>query len=75
MKRVSFDQAAEGGLLVRVYVRHGRINLSLDYPNEQLPKPKRSQVTRSIFGGPTCLGACIGDGFLWFLRASSHRSQ
>lgn len=42
IERVSFDQAADGGLLVRIYARHGRIDLSPDYPNGQLPKPKVS---------------------------------
>ena len=40
--RVSFDETAQGELLVRIYVRHGRIKLPLDYESERLPKPKVS---------------------------------
>jgi hypothetical protein len=53
IERVVFDQAAEGGLLIRIYARHGRINLPIDYPNEQLPKPKVSnyEVDFRLQGG------------------------
>jgi hypothetical protein len=39
---VLFDETEPTGLLLRVHVRHGHINLPPDYPNEQLPKPKVS---------------------------------
>ncbi len=44
--RVVFDKVEEGGLLVRVYPHHGRINLRPDYNDrfdgQALPKPKLS---------------------------------
>jgi len=40
--RVSFEQTEQSNLLVRVYARHGRIDLRPDYPNESLPIPKLS---------------------------------
>lgn len=40
--RVSFEETEQSSLLVRVYARHGRIDLRPDYPNESLPKPKLS---------------------------------
>lgn len=42
IERVSFEETEQAGLLVRVYARHGRIDLRPDYPNEILPKPKLS---------------------------------
>jgi hypothetical protein len=42
IERVSFEETREAGLLVRVYARHGRIDLRPDYPNERLPRPKLS---------------------------------
>jgi hypothetical protein len=43
--RVSFEETANSGLLVRVYVRHGRIKLRPDDQRfgEALPKPKISK--------------------------------
>ncbi|MEX2260464.1 MAG: hypothetical protein WD696_00855 [Bryobacteraceae bacterium] len=40
--RVSFDEMEQGGLLVRIYARHGRIKLRPDYEGERLPTPKVS---------------------------------
>ncbi|MEP7361920.1 MAG: hypothetical protein ABI972_01585 [Acidobacteriota bacterium] len=40
--RVSFDDAARGGLRVRIYVRHGRIKLRPDAELKSWPTPKLS---------------------------------
>jgi hypothetical protein len=39
--RVQFDETGQK-VLVRVYARHGRIQLPPDYESERLPKPKVS---------------------------------
>ena len=36
--RVSFDVTLQSSLLIRVYARHGRVDLRPDYPGESLPK-------------------------------------
>lgn len=41
--RISFDDTGQSGLVVRVYVRHGRIKLRPDYDRDPLPKPKLSK--------------------------------
>ena len=42
IERVAFEDAQEGGVLVRVYVQHGRIKLRPDYEGQSLPIPKVS---------------------------------
>ena len=42
IERVAFEDAHGGGVLVRVYVQHGRIKLRPDYEGERLPIPKVS---------------------------------
>jgi len=50
--RVSFDEMEQGGLLVRIYARHGRIKLRPDYEGE-LPVPKVSpyEIELRLQGG------------------------
>ncbi len=41
--RVTFDEPAQGEFLVRIYARHGRVSLRINYEGERLPMPRDSK--------------------------------